>query len=423
LGIFGKNNLLILANTFCMNKKKICAAVLTAVGMLGLMGAAGKICGICGCPECGKGTITYAAENTAESGTPKVTAKAAFLMEANSGEVLFTKDENKRLPIASMTKVATLGVVYDALANGEINMDDMVTVSENAGGMGGSQAFLDMNSEYSVADLIKSIVVASANDSCVAMAEKLYGSTTEFVNKMNGLAKRLGCENTNFVNCTGLPAVGAYSSAADIAKLYRYIMKSPYYADFNKVWMYDLTHPSGRITGLTNTNKLARFYNGCDGGKTGYTTEAGHCITVAATRGDLKPIAVIIGAGDSKTRFAEASNLMNYTFDSFENKLLVDKFTPITDVKVRGAVNNTATLFPAENFYKLSKKGNQNAYEINFEIPDKLTAPIAQTDAVGKAIVTENGKVLKEIPVVTNGDIDRATYLETVRKVVSNARL
>jgi D-alanyl-D-alanine carboxypeptidase (penicillin-binding protein 5/6) len=361
------------------------------------------------------------AQAPADDGAPSITAKAGFLMEANSGEVLFAKDENKRLPVASMTKIAALGVIYDAMAEGKIKMDDMVQVSPNAGGMGGSQAFLDTNSEYSAGELIKSIVVASANDSCVAMAEKLYGSTAEFVRKMNELAVRLGCTNTNFVNCTGLPAVGAYSSAADMARMYQHIMKSPYYAEFNKIWMYDLTHPSGRITGLTNTNKLVRFYNGCTGGKTGYTTEAGHCITATAARGDLKPIAVIIGAGDSKTRFAESSNLLNYAFDSFENKLLADRFTPVAEIKVRGAVADTAVLYPAENFYKLTKKGAQGAYAADTEIPGSLTAPVFKTDAVGRIIVTDSGKVIKEIPVVTGQDIDRATYFETVKKVVSKA--
>jgi D-alanyl-D-alanine carboxypeptidase (penicillin-binding protein 5/6) len=404
---------------------------LTAVGLFGIIGVAGGIRRPCDCDKCDdkdkKAVISYAVEGAVLDATPNITAKAGFLMEANSGAVLYSKDENKRLPIASMTKIATLGVIYDAIANGEIKMDDMVLVSANASGMGGSQAFLDTDSEYSVAELIKSIVVASANDSCVAMAEKLYGSTTEFVNKMNALAKNLGCTDTNFINCTGLPAVGAYSSAADIAKLYQHIMKFPNYGDFNKVWMYDLTHPSGRVTGLTNTNKLSRFYNGCQGGKTGYTTEAGHCITVTATRGDLRPIAVIIGAGDSKTRFAESSNLMNYCFDGFENKLLVDKNIPIACTKLRGAVDNSAEVFPANSFYKLIKKGGQENYAINYEVPNSITAPVGRTESVGKIIVSgkdgENGKVIAEIPVITDRDIKRATYFETIRKVVGNASL
>ena len=400
-----------------MNKKKFCVAVLAGASMLGLIGVAG-VTSKSIVPQ-----IIYAAESAEVAGIPNITAKAGFLIEANSGEVLYAKDENKRLPVASMTKVATLGVIYDAIADGKIKMDDMVVISPTASSMGGSQAFLDDGSEYSVAELIKSIVVASANDSCVALAEQLYGSTTEFVKKMNELAARLGCQNTNFVNCTGLPAVGAYSSAGDMAKLYQHIMKSPHYADFNKVWMYDLTHPSGRVTGLTNTNKLSRFYNGCDGGKTGFTAEAGHCITVTATRGALKPIAVIIGAGDSKTRFFEGSNLMNYAFDNYENKLLVDKTAAIADVKVRGAVAPTATLYPAQNFYKLTKKGNTDAIAINIEAPDELTAPVASSDGVGKIIVTDGGRVIAEIPVVTKCDIKKASYFETVKKIVSKSSL
>ena len=227
---------------------------------------------------------------------PKITAKAGFLLEGKSGKILYEHNADQHLPIASMTKVATLGVVYDALAQNKIQMDEMVMVSERASSMGGSQAFLDAGSEYSVRDLIQSIVVASANDSCVALAEHISGSVEGFVKQMNAFAQDLGCRDTNFVNCTGLPATGAYSCARDMAKMYQKIMQSPHYGDFNHVWMYDLTHPSGRITGLTNTNKLIRRYQGCLGGKTGFTNEAGHCITVAAERDDLQPIAVIIGA-------------------------------------------------------------------------------------------------------------------------------
>jgi D-alanyl-D-alanine carboxypeptidase (penicillin-binding protein 5/6) len=397
--------------------KKIFVAALGVVSMIGLLGMSAKPCKDCRCEE--PVAVMAAAQDTAgENDTPKVTAKSAFLIEANSGEVLFAKEEHKRLPIASMTKIATLGVIYDAVDRGNIKMDDKVSVSSNASSMGGSQAFLDMNSEYSVADLIKSIVVASANDSCVAMAEKLCGNTAAFVNKMNDLAKQLGCTDTNFVNCTGLPATGAYSSASDIAKMYAYVMKSPHYADFNSIWMYDLTHPSGRVTGLTNTNKLIKFYSGCTGGKTGYTTEAGHCITVTASRGDLKPIAVIIGAESSKTRFAESSNLMNYAFNNFENRLLVNKAKPVGTLKLKGAVAGSVDVFPAENFYKLTKKGSESAVKIDMEIPDTITAPIANVDTVGKIIITQDGKVIKEIAITAGKNIGKASYFDTVKKVV-----
>jgi D-alanyl-D-alanine carboxypeptidase (penicillin-binding protein 5/6) len=400
-----------------MNKKKIFLAALSAVGITTLFGGwAAKPCENC---ECDKKEVSAYIQsvNNPEDANPKITAKAGFLLEANSGEVLFAKDENKRLPIASMTKIATLGVIYDAMANGEIKMEDKVLVSPAAGGMGGSQAFLDTNSEYTAAELIKSIVIASANDSCVAMAEKLYGSETAFVAKMNELANKVGATNTNFVNCTGLPAVGAYSSAGDIAKLYAYIMKSPNYGDFNKVWMYDLTHPSGRITGLTNTNKLARFYNGCEGGKTGYTAEAGHCIAVTAARAAIKPIAVIIGAADSKTRFAESSNLLNYAFDNYENKLIVNKDESAATVKLRGAVADKINIYPAENFYKLTKKGGKSAVTVNTELPAEVVAPVKNTDAVGKMIITQDGKVIREIAVTTKENIEKTSFYETLKKV------
>ena len=354
---------------------------------------------------------------------PTITAKAGFLLEANSGKILFAQNAQQHLPIASMTKIATLGVIYEALAQGKISMDDMVMVSERASSMGGSQAFLDAGSEYSVRDLIQSIVVASANDSCVAMAEYVCGSVENFVQRMNTFAKDLGCHDTNFVNCTGLPATGAYSCAQDIAKMYQKIMQSPHYADFNQVWMYDLKHPSGRITGLTNTNKLIRRYQGCLGGKTGFTNEAGHCITVAAERGDLQPIAVIIGAGNSQTRFNESSALLDYACQNFENRLVVDASQPLQTVRLKNAVAEQINVYPAQNYYHLTPKDQTGNLALALEIPETVTAPVATTTDLGKVMVTENGKVVAEIPVRANSAVERASYWETVQKIVSKSQL
>ena len=367
-----------------------------------------------------------AAEDTAPANlpnAPQITAKAAFLIEANSGTVLYAKDAEARLPIASMTKVATLGVIYQALADGTITMDTPVTVSDNAASMGGSQAFLDAGSTYTVKDLIQSIVVASANDSCVAMAEHLAGSVAQFVAQMNQFARDAGATNTNFVNCTGLPATGAYSCAKDMALMYQAIMRSPHYGDFNHVWMYDLTHPSGRITGLTNTNKLIRQYPNCLGGKTGFTNEAGHCITVAAQAGDLKPIAVIIGASDSKTRFRESRELLDYAANNFTNQLLVDRTLPIKTVKVKNAVENEVTLYPRSDFYYLTAKGTDSNLTIATEIPDVITAPLNPDTDCGKVFVMQDGKVLAEIPVVPNLPVPAANYWQTVQKIVGQSPL
>lgn len=354
---------------------------------------------------------------------PQISAKAAFLLEANSGKILYMHNADQHLPIASMTKIATLGVIYEALNDGKITMDDMVMVSERASSMGGSQAFLDTGSEYSVRDLIQSIVVASANDSCVAMAEHISGSVENFVQEMNQLAQDLGCKHTNFVNCTGLPTPGAYSCARDMATLYQKIMQSPHYADFNHVWMYDLKHPSGRITGLTNTNKLIRRYQGCLGGKTGFTNEAGHCITVAAKRGDLQPIAVIIGAANSQTRFNESSALLDYACQNFENRLVVDASKPLKTVPLKNAVVGQIELYPAQNYYHLTAKNQAGNLALAVEVPDSVVAPLSTSADLGKVMVTDNGKVVAEIPVRVKNDVAKASYWETVQKVVRRSAL
>ena len=378
------------------------------------------------CQECAvsAGSITVQNEESATGAQPNyphaptITAKAGFVLEANSGKVLYAHNAEQHLPIASMTKVATLGVIYDALAAGKIKMDDMVMVSERASSMGGSQAFLDAGSEYAVRDLIQSIVVASANDSCVALAEYVSGSVENFVKAMNAFAQNLGCRDTNFVNCTGLPTPGAYSCARDMAAMYQKIMQSPHYADFNHVWMYDLKHPSGRITGLTNTNKLIRRYQGCLGGKTGFTNEAGHCITVAAKRGELQPIAVIIGASNSQTRFNESSALLDYACQNFENRLIVDASQPIKTVTLNNAVANQVDVYPTQNYYHLTWKDQAGNLALATEIPDTITAPVLNNQDLGKIMVTDNGKVVAEIPVHVQEDVSKANYWETVQKVV-----
>ena len=407
-----------------MKAKKILIATLVATTACGIAGLGNLINTahegiVVNAPEISTTAAEMVTENTVNySNAPTVTSKAAFLLESNSGQVLFEQNADAHLPVASMTKVATLGVIYKALAEGKITMDDMVMVSERAASMGGSQAFLDAGSEYSVHDLIQSIVVASANDSCVAMAEYIAGSIESFVDSMNAFARDLGCKNTNFVNCTGLPTPGAFSCARDMAIMYLAIMQSPHYGDFNQIWMYDLTHPSGRVTGLTNTNKLIRRYQGCLGGKTGFTNEAGHCIAVAAKSNNIQPIAVIIGASNSQTRFNESSALLDYACKNFENQLLVDATVPIKTVSVKNAVTETIDLYPANNYYHLTSKSGEANLAIATEIPDTITAPFDQTTDIGEILVTDNGKVVAKIPVRANVEILKANYWQTIQKIV-----
>ena len=216
-----------------------------------------------------------------------IKSKSAYLYDFNTKTEIYAHNENKRLPIASMTKIMLLDLVYENLDNGNISLDEEVTVSENASKMGGSQVFLESGFNYKIGDLIKSITVASANDASVAMAERLYGSEEECVIKMNEKANSLGLKNTQFVNCTGLPKPMQYSSAKDITLIFADLITHKTYFDYSKIWMDKIEH-SKNHTEISNTNKLVRFYDGCDGGKTGFTNEAGFCLTATAKRGNKK---------------------------------------------------------------------------------------------------------------------------------------
>ncbi|MCL2846609.1 MAG: D-alanyl-D-alanine carboxypeptidase [Firmicutes bacterium] len=374
------------------------------------------------CPECNGHEVSGPTEQQQQGG-PAVTSKAAFLMEANSGRVIMEHAADNKLPIASMVKITTLAVIYDALANGEIAIDQMVPVSETAHGMGGSQAFLDAGSEYPVDELIKSIIVASANDSCVAMAELIAGSETEFVNRMNALATKLGMTNTNYVNATGLPAVGAHSTARDVATIYTYMMQSEFYGRHEKTWMYDLTHPGGRVTGLTNTNRHVRFFDGITGGKTGFTAEAGHCLAVSATRGMVRPVAVVIGSPDSKTRFDETGALMNHVFGAYTNELVVSRETVLATARVRGAYNDTVDLFAERDFYDLVRRGERVKPTTVVEVNENIRAPFGATDSLGTVSVTRDGRAVAELDLVARIDVEKMNMWDSVRKVVSKYKI
>jgi D-alanyl-D-alanine carboxypeptidase (penicillin-binding protein 5/6) len=240
---------------------------------------------------------------------------------------------------------------------------------------------------------------------------------------MNELGKKLGMTNTNYVNCTGLPAAGGYSCAEDVARVYAYIMRSPFYGKFEKIWMYDLTHPSGRITGLTNTNRHSRFFSDCRGGKTGFTTEAGHCIAVTAERANMKPVAVIIGAGNSQTRFNESGALMNHVFDNYENKLIVNSLKPVGTTALRRAVATHTPVYAERSFYDLRKRGERDEPTINVQFAESVRAPIGASAPIGKIVITEDGTVLDEINVITRVNIDDISYFDSLKKVVRKFKI
>ena len=236
--------------------------------------------------------------------------KAAYLCDFESGTVAYAQNETERLPIASMCKIMTLLLSFEAVDEGNLTYDELGPVSENASGMGGSQVFLGSNLSYPAEELMKSVAVCSANDSCVALAERIAGSESLFIEKMNNRARELGAENTLFANCTGLPKEPQYSCAKDVALMLRELLTHQKYYEFSKVWLEDFSHPDGRVTTMTNTNKLIRFYEGCDGGKTGFTNQAGFCLAATAKRGDMRLVSVVIGAESSDKRFESTKNLL-----------------------------------------------------------------------------------------------------------------
>ena len=348
-------------------------------------------------------------------------SKSAYLIDAHSGKVIYAKNEEQRLPIASMCKIMTLLLCFESIDNGEITLDQSITVSANASGMGGSQVFLEANAEYSVGELIKSIVVASANDACVAMAEKLCGSEHSFVEKMNNRANELGMNNTLFVNCTGLPKPGQYSCAKDVAKMFSELIKHKEYFRFSRIWTDKIIHPNERVTEIANTNKLVRFYNGCDGGKTGYTQEAGHCLSACAERNGTRLVSVVISAPDSKSRFRDVSSMFDYGFANFVNKIVIDDKKPLDlTVNVTGGKCDTVQVKAEKPFFIFANKNEKISVECDFVPSDKIKAPIYVGDLVGKVNIYRDGQKIGEVNVVANEDVLKKTYFDYIKDVGEN---
>ncbi len=347
----------------------------------------------------------------------EISSKSACLMDYETREVLFEKNSHTKVPVASMVKMMTILLTVEDIENGELSLDEMVSTSENASGMGGSQVFIDPYVEYTVEDLLKSVIVASANDASVALAEHISGSEANFVKRMNRRASELGMTDTNYVNCTGLPAAEGYSSAYDSAIILSELASHDIYHNYSTIWMQDLVHPSGRVTGLTNTNRLIRYYSGCDGGKTGSTNEAGCCLAATAKRDDMRLVSVVVGAKDSQTRFNECSQLFNYGFANFENVLLVDASKSVGQASVSKGKTSAVELYPSQNYYALVKKNEESPFAVEFELSSLVKAPVSEGENVGKITISKNGVVTKEIAVVTREAVEKLGYLDTLKKI------
>lgn len=347
-------------------------------------------------------------------------AKSAFLMDFNSGDILFEKNADEKVQVASIVKLMTILLTLESIERGDLTLDEKLTTSEEASGMGGSQVFIDPYTDYTIEEMLKSVIVSSANDASVALAEKIAGTEKTFVKKMNERAKELGLNDTLYANASGLPEPEQYSTARDSAKLLKEVLKHKDYFKYSTIWMDTLTHPSGRDTELVNTNKLIRYFKGCDSGKTGSTDEAGYCLAASAERGNMRLIGVILGSKNSTERFNATSKLLNYGFSNFENKQIVSTDQPITNIKVLKSKINEIPIYASESFYGVTKKGDVVEYSVNIDVLNKVKAPIKKGEKVGTIKVSRNGAVVKEIDLIVSQDINPLKYSESLKEIISN---
>ena len=362
--------------------------------------------------------VVYAEENGADS--LGVTAPSAILMEASTGTVVLEKNAHEKLPPASVTKIMTLLLIFDAISQGKIQLDDTVTTSEHAASMGGSQVFLEAGETQSVDTMIKCISVASANDASVAMAEYVAGTETLFVEMMNERAKGLGMNDTHFVNCCGLDTEGHVTSAYDIALMSReLITKYPQIHNYSTIWMENITHATKRGTeefGLTNTNKLIRQYPYATGLKTGSTSLAKFCVSATAEKDGIELIAVIMAAPDPKGRFADATALLNYGYAKCTLYRDTDELPQVT-VPVRGGVEEELVGEYAGTFSYLSTTGQDlTDMKKKWYAKTEVEAPVEKGQQIGKLVYYLDGQELGKIEIVAAKAVDRADYLHYVKK-------
>lgn len=342
---------------------------------------------------------------------------SAILVDASSGKVLYEKNPDEKLPMASMTKIMSMLLIMEQISNGNLKYTDKVIISKNASDMGGSQVFLQAGEEYKVDDLLKCIAVSSANDAVVAMAEKISGSVDAFVNLMNEKAKELGLSNTNFANPHGLDDPNHYSSARDMARLAEKLLKYEDILKYTSIYEDYLTKPDGSQIWLVNTNRLVRFYDGVDGLKTGYTPEAGYCLTATAKKNDLRLISVVMKSSSADERSKDTATLLTYGFNSFKNNIIYSKDKKIGEISVEGGKKARVDVYLKEDATELlgvSEKPQDYSFNIKTA---KIKAPLKNGSIVGKAdIIDNNGNIIKEVDIVIREDIKKASFWDYFKR-------
>ena len=366
--------------------------------------------------------FVFGAEQTKEASIG-IEAPHAVLMETTTGSVLYEKDAHVAVPPASVTKIMTMLLIFEALEAQKIKLEDTVVISEKAASMGGSQVFLEPNEQQTVDALLKCIAIASANDACVAMAEYVAGSEEAFVIQMNKRAKELGMNNTKFQNCNGLDAEGHVISAYDVALMSQELINNhPQVHNYCTTWMDTIVHQTAKGSqefGLNNTNKLIRQYEYSTGLKTGSTSQAGFCVSATAKKGNLHLIAVIMNGETSKSRFLDAATLLNYGFANYQlYKDTNEQRDSLGEILVRGGISQKVTPVYEKDFsYLLLNGESATSIEKRIELPEQLLAPVEEGQVLGTLSYYHQGEKLGEVSILAESGVDAAKYFDYVKRV------
>lgn len=353
----------------------------------------------------------------------EITAPSAILLEASTGQVIYEKNATERRSPASITKIMTLLLIFEALSEGKVSLQDEVVTSAHARSMGGSQVFLEEGETQTLETMIKCIVIASGNDASVAVAEHIAGSEADFVEKMNAKATELGMVDTHFEDCCGLTDSDShYTTAKDVAIMSRELtVKYPEVFTYTRIWMEDITHVTRRGSStftLSSTNKLLKWYQWTTGLKTGSTAKAKFCISATASKDGMDLIAVIMGAPDPKERFHDAEKLLNYGF-SVSNLYVDENKEPLPQMRVEGGVEESVSLHYAEEFRYLDVTGRDlSAVEKELKLPESVKAPVTEGKTAGQAVFRIGGEEIGRVAVLYDASVEKAGFGDYFKKVL-----
>lgn len=356
----------------------------------------------------------YAEDNFLEN------AKSGMLIEASTGEILYEKNKDDRVAVASMTKMVAQIIILENIEKGTLSWDEIIKVSKNAADMGGSQIWLQYGEEMSVRDLMKGISMASANDATVALAERIAGTEEAFVKQMNDKVKELGLKNTNFVNPTGLDEENHYSSAYDMGIIAKELLKHEQILEFSSVYEDYIRVNTPNKFWVVNTNKLIRFYDGADGLKTGFTDDAGYCMAVTAKRDGMRLIAVVLGEDNGSVRNEETSQLLDYGFNMYKVDIVKNKNDVIIEINIEKGTKDKINAVVDEDLLVLKKKSEiSKQYDIETKV-NEIKLPINEGDIVGKVLIKDGNKVVKQSNLIASETVNKLGYFKTILKTIKD---